>query len=266
MRSNTWYLTIIGMALVFVFTSGCEKLSKNESAKKQELLIYCGITMITPMTQIAEHIENEHNCKIHIIKDGSGNLLRAIKTNNIGDLYLPGSDSYIKTTIKEGLIEEKDTVHVGYNKAAMMVQKGNPKSITADLNNLANNKYYVAIGNPQSGSIGREAKKILTKKGIFDKVIANARRLTTDSKDLINVLKNKEADIVINWYATSTWPENQPYVDVLPIKEEYAKKKKLVLGLLKTSAHPDIARAFMQFASSEEGRAIFNKYGLYDVK
>lgn len=264
MRRKTLFLVVSIMALVLTFTAGCEKLGKKNAAKKPELLIYCGITMITPMTRIAEYIEKEHNCKIHIIKDGSGNLLKAIKTNMIGDLYLPGSDSYIKTCLKEKLVTE--TLHVGYNKAAMMVQKGNPKKITADLNNLAKEKYYVAIGNPKSGSIGKEAKKILTKKGIFDKVLANTRRLTTDSKDLINVLKSKEADLVINWFATSTWQQNEPYVDVLPINEKYAKKKKLVLGLLKTSTHPEIARSFMRYASSEKGRALFNKYGLYNVR
>jgi molybdate transport system substrate-binding protein len=266
MKRKTWQLTILMTVLVFALTTGCDKLGKKEAAKKPELLIYCGITMIKPMAEIAGVIEKEHNCKIHIIKDGSGNLLKSIKTNKIGDLYLPGSDSYIKTCLEEGLILESETVHVGYNKAAMMVQKGNPKNITADLDNLAKKEYYVAIANPKSGSIGREAKKILDNKGIFDKVIANARRLTTDSKDLTMVLKDKEADLVINWFATSTWPENIPYVDVLHIDEKYASKKKLVLGLLKTSSHPDIARAFMQYASSKKGRAIFNKYGLYDVR
>lgn len=266
MRRKTLFLVVSIMALVLTFTAGCEKLGKKNAAKKPEILIYCGITMITPMTKIAELIEKEHNCKIHIIKDGSGKLLKAIRTNKIGDLYLPGSDSYIKTCLKEGLILESDTVHVGYNKAAIMVQKGNPKNITADLNSFTKKEYYVAIANHTSGSIGREAKKILTKKGIFDKVLANTRRLTTDSKDLINVLKSKEADLVINWFATSTWPQNMPYVDVLPINEKFAKKKKLVLGLLKTSANPDIARSFMQYASSEKGQKIFNTYGLYDVR
>ena len=159
-----------------------------------------------------------------------------------------------------------ETVHVGYNKAALMVQKGNPKGITSDLGNLASPDHYVVICNPNSGSIGRETRKILERRGIYDEVARNAQKLTTDSKDLVKVLRNKEADLVINWYATSAWPENQPYMDVLSIDEKYASKKKLVLGLLTFSKHPDIARKFMAYAASEKGRALFQRYGLFDVE
>lgn len=250
------------LTTISLFTVGCERTNTEE--KKKKLLIYCGITMIKPMSDIAKIIEEQENCKITITKGGSGNLLKSIKINKVGDLYLPGSDSYIKTCLKEGLVTE--TVHVGYNKAAMMVQKGNPKGITADLSNLASKEYYIAICYPQSGSIGRETKKILDKSGIFEEVQNNARNMTTDSKDLSLMLKNEEADLVINWYAISTWPENEPYIDVLPIEEEYAVKKKLIIGLLSTTAYPEIARKFMAYAASEKGQELFNKYGLYDVK
>ena len=93
-----------------------------------------------------------------------------------------GSDSYIKTRLSDGLVSE--TAHVGYNKAALMVQKGNPKDLDSNLDNLKNPRYYVVIGNPDSGGIGKETQKILDKKGIFKDVAQNARKLTTDSKGL----------------------------------------------------------------------------------
>jgi len=188
-------------------------------------------------------------------------LLRAIKVNRVGDLYLPGSDSYIRTCVEEGLVT--DTAFVGYNKAALMVQKGNPKSIPADLASLTDPGYYVVIGDPESGSIGRETQKILDRRGIFAEASANARRLTTDSKDLIRVLKEREADLVVNWYATATWPENEAALTALPIDSRFATPKRLVIGLLKTSRFPEIAKKFMSYATSPEGRAIFGKYGLY---
>ena len=224
--------------------------------------------MIDPMSEIAEIIEEQENCKIIITKGGSGNLLDSIRINQVGDLYLPGSDSYIETCLSEGLItdEDTDTVHVGYNKAAIMVQKGNPKNISANLTNFLNESYIIYLGNPDRGSIGKETKKIFEKKGIWDNVSSNAAHFTTDSKDLSGCLVDKTADLVINWYATSTWEDNEPYIDALPINNEYATKKKLVLGLLTTSEHPEIARKFMDYAFSDTGKEIFNKYGLYDIE
>lgn len=246
-----------------ILIAGCGPPDSANGPAPKELLVYCGITMIKPMSEIAAQIEAEENCRVIVTKGGSGNLLQSIRVNQVGDLFLPGSDAYIETCRKEGLVVE--TAHVGYNKAALMVPKGNPKGITPDLDHLMSKAYYVVIGDPASGSIGKETKRILERKGIFEPVLANARRLTTDSKDLINVLRNREADLVVNWYATATWPENRSVVDVLPIDEAYATPKKLVLGLLKTSRQPEIARKFIGLAISEKGRAIFKKYGLYDV-
>ena len=242
-----------------LLAGGCK-----EEGSPPELLIYCGITMHAPMSEIAKIIEEREHCRILITKDGSGNLLSAIESSGVGDLFLPGSEGYMNTCLEKGLVS--DTVLVGYNKAAMMVQKGNPKQITADLHHLVNPAYVVVLGSPETGSIGKETKRILDKKGIFDEAIAMAHMLTTDSKDLVRVLKDKEADIVVNWYATSTWSENVEYIDALPIDEQYAEKKKLVLGLLKSSRRPEIARKFMEFASSEEGHALFEKYGLYEPR
>jgi len=240
---------------------GC---NKSEKKKQKELLIYCSTTTNKPISEIAGIIEKQEDCKIIIINDGTGNLLKMIRANNVGDLYLPSTDSYIKTCLTEGIVTE--TVHVGYNEAAIMVQKGNPLDIKADLSNLTNSKYYVVLGNPASSGIGKETAMIFDKAGIKAEAMANAHKFANDSKDLAVVLKKKETDLVVNWYAVSTWPENAPYVTALPIDEKYASRKKLVLGLLGTSKYPDIARRFMEYAASDKGRAIFAKYGFYDVK
>ncbi len=250
-------ISAVTLAL-FLLLSFC---NENETVNDtKEILIYCGITMVNPIAEIAEIIEEQENCKILITKGGSGNLYKSILTNKKGDLYLPGSKTYIEIGLNEDIII--DTVFVGKNKAVMMVQKGNPKNIEDCLISMTNENYKVVIGNPYSGSIGKETKSILDKKEIFEKVSENIEHYTTDSKDLILVLKNKEADLVINWYATSVWENNKPYVEVLDIDSAFAKEKKLFLGLLKYSKHPDIAKKFMTYASSEKGKNIFAKYGL----
>lgn len=267
--SKNMKLTGMALTLCFFFLfSGCDPQKPPEPEEKKEMLIYCGITMIKPMLEIAKIIESQENIKndnlkIIITKGGSGNLLKSILYTKRGDLYLPGSDKYYQMIEKDhpGLILE--TVFVGHNKAAIMVQKGNPRSITDDLQNFTSKDYAVVIGNANSGSIGKETKSIFEKKGIYDQVVQNSMQLTTDSKDLVKVLANKEADLVINWYATSTWDENKDAMEAIGIDPEFATPEKLVLGLLKYSQNLDVARKFMKYASSDQGKAIFKKHGLY---
>jgi molybdate transport system substrate-binding protein len=241
-----------------IFFVSCDKSLIKE---KKELLIYCGITMIKPMLEIKNIIEKQENCKITITKGGSGSLLKSIIYNKVGDLFLPGVDKYIIKAEKDNLIQS--TVFVGYNRAAIFVQKGNPKNITSDLSNFLRDDLYIIIGNPETGSIGKETKQIFEKKRIFEGVKNNARQLTTDSKLLFRELKSKVADLTINWYAIYTDRNNDQFVDTLPINEEFAEKKKLVLGLLKTSDEQDLAKIFMNYAASKEGAEIFKRYGFY---
>ena len=55
--------------------------------------------------------------------------------------------------------------------------------------------------------------------------------------------------------------KNEPFIDVIEIDDKFAPKKKLVLNLLSFSKNPKIAKSFMKFASSTDGKKIMKKYG-----
>ncbi|MEA3348432.1 MAG: substrate-binding domain-containing protein, partial [Pseudomonadota bacterium] len=92
----------------------------------------------------------------------------------------------------------------------------------------------------------------------------NAVYMTTDSKDLIKAIKEKKADLALNWQAPAFWPENREAVEILPLNEKIAARHPLILGRLKFSKHPEIVKKFMQLAKSPEGQAIFRRYGFHD--
>lgn len=252
MKNKVFLLAVFVLFLIPSFTY---------SQPSDKLVVYCGITMLKPMVEISKKFEKEHGCKIQFVKGGSGKLLQLLLKNKNGDLYLPGSDSYIKKMEAEypGLITAK--AHVGYNKAAILVKKGNPKGITPDLNNFHSKQFKVIIGSDQKGSIGKETKKILSKHGSYEKVKTNAV-LTLHSQSLVNAIKAGKADLSINWFAVSTWPENREHVDAIEISEDYAKKKRLVLAVLKDSKQAELAQSFLKLALSDYGKKVFGKYGL----
>jgi molybdate transport system substrate-binding protein len=231
------------------------------ASSKPTLLFYCGITMVKPMVEISKVIEKKYNCKIKIIQGGSADLYKSLKLSKQGDLYLPGSESYRIKHLKEGIL--LDGQYIGFNKAAIFVRKGNPKHIK-NLESLVDENIATILCNPKSGSIGKMTKKLLIKyKGeeFFNDAYDIASELGTDSRNLNKALMNKTADMSINWRATAFWKENSVFVDIVEIDKKYAPKKKLVLNLLKSSSHPKIAKALMDFASSSDGKAIMKRYG-----
>lgn len=151
---------------------------------KPSLIVYCGITMVKPIKEIAKIIEKEKNCEITISQGGSKDLYDQLKASRVGDLYLPGSDSYVKRGVDDKIIEQ--SVDIGYNQASLFVQYGNPKKVK-DLDDLLNPDLSITICDPKSGSIGRMTKAILTKyKGedFFFEVYDAASQVGTDSRNL----------------------------------------------------------------------------------
>ncbi len=61
---------------------------------KPELLLYCGITMVHPMTEIARVFEARENVKLSIAQGGSEHLYQSAKKSGVGDWYLPGEPSF----------------------------------------------------------------------------------------------------------------------------------------------------------------------------
>ncbi len=260
MKIQRWML--LGMFCLSVSFVGCD--SRIEPAARPVLTVYCGATMIGAVSEIASLVEHEKNCEIQITKGGSGNLLRAIEVNREGDLYLPGADSYIQQAREQGFVDQ--VVAVGENRAVILVPEGNPKNISNDPVVFTDPQYRSIFADPSSGSIGRMAGEIFTKRGVMDAALDQVSRISTDSKDITTAVKSGEVDMGVNWYAVTCWAENRDELDAVLMSEEFAPPKKLVLGRLTLSKYPEIADFFMQIAGGSRGKEIFEKYGFGELK
>ena len=231
--------------------------------KKPSLIFYCGITMIKPIQEISKIIEEQYNCNIDVVSGDSEWLYEKLKEEQKGDLYLPGSSFFRKKYLSEGLLLKEK--YIGFNRAAIFVQKGNPKKIS-DLTSLLDDNISAILCNPTSGSIGEETKKVLKrfgKKRFFKEAFDKTLKTGNNSKDINSALIDKSVDIAINWRATRYWDENHHFIEDIEIDEKYAPKQRMVINLLKFSKNKKIAKALMRYAVSADGQAILKKYGFY---
>ncbi len=232
------------------------------SAQENSLLIYCGITMVRPITELARSFEQQEKIKIDISQGGSEDLYRSVRKSRTGDLYLPGEPSYRSKYLAEGLLG--DVKVVGYNQMAIFVPKGNPKKVQPDLKELLRKDLVLTIGNAESGSVGQESKAILDRANLYPKVVSQAAFLMPDSRAINLALKRGDADAALNWRATAFFPDNAPQIDVVDLDPRIAKPQALLLNLLTFSRNPTLAAKFMAYAASGEGQAVFRKYGFLD--
>lgn len=233
-------------------------------ATKPEMLLYCGITMVRPMTEIVQSFEKRENVRITIAQGGSEDLYQSAKKSGVGDWYLPGEPSYRDKHLSEGLFG--DHINVGYNQMALMVQKGNPKRVKADPREMLRKDLIAILGNAESGSVGQEAKSILDHLGIYPQAVQAAAFLAPDSRSLANAMKKGEADVTLTWRATGFFADNAARLDVIDLDTKIARPQALLLIQLKSSKHAETAKRFMAFAAGDEGQAVFRRYGFLDNK
>ncbi|MDP1606757.1 MAG: substrate-binding domain-containing protein [Rhodocyclaceae bacterium] len=242
---------------VFAFVAAA--LLSGAALAQTEMLLYCGITMVRPMTEIARLFEQREKVRIVIAQGGSEDLYQSAKKSGVGDWYLPGEPSYRDMHLAEGLFGEQVTV--GYNQIALIVQKGNPKKVQADPRELLRKDLVVILGNAASGSVGLETKEVLDRLGIYQQAIRAAAFLAPDSRSLANALKKGEADLAMSWRATGFFTDNADKLDVIDLAPEIARPQALLLIQLKSTRHPELARRFQMLAAGAEGQAIFRKHG-----
>ncbi len=256
------YLTL---AILIVLLASCGKNKKLESAdenlKNKEILIYCENVMVPPLMELKGKFEEVNHCKIKLHNDCSQNLASLIQYSLEGDIYIPAShDGFLKLQQRaESFIV--DSVYLGTNPLVVMALKGNPSGFSGDLTELADKKYAVIIANPETSSLGSETRKILDKANIYDDVILNVVALSTDSRGLVKSLENDEAQLVINWNSDLFNNGNKDEVEVFPIAQSTEFPTEIYAGILSTSKNKDLARAFLTFATEQEGINVFRKYG-----
>lgn len=251
------------LSIVPVLLTACMQgpsSSDEQSAEaKKELLIYSGITMVRPLQKLADEFSAQNNINIKIIQGASGFILETLKKEKNGDIYFPGSSKFCIENRKNGLIT--NYMFVGYNRLALIVPKGNPKHLTADLHQLTDPNLSVVISSPEASSVGQATDQALVALGIQTPVFENITYFTTDSHRIYDAIRSGHADVAVNWFATSKWAETIDQMDSLIIDDKIAPKRKLELNLLSFSKQPQVALDFMRYASSAHGLKTFAEFG-----
>ncbi|HII06004.1 MAG TPA: molybdate ABC transporter substrate-binding protein [Methanotrichaceae archaeon] len=238
---------MIGLILAAnLIISGC--------AADDSLLVYCGAGLREPMEDISDLFEEREGIQIQYTFGGSAQLLSQIELYQTGDLYMPGARSYIESAIDKGFVDE--TANVVYHAPCIVTPKGNPAGI-ASLEDLAEPGVSVVLGEPAGPAIGKNAKNMLERLGIWEDVEKNVVAFSGTVNELLVYIVMGQADAAIIWEDLFD-PETMEKVE---IPQEMNGIKVISIGTLTFSERMESAEKFMNFVASEEGKAVFADYG-----
>lgn len=273
-------MTVCSLMLTALF--GCGQASQTadgaqdtQSAQTTELTVFAAASMTETLNQIAEDYKTvDPNVSLTFNFASSGDLLSQIREGADCDVFIsaaPKQMNVLDGSLKDdadknpdGLDELLDGTRIDLleNKVVLAVPEGNPKSIESFdklADQLGAGEVFLAIGNSDV-PVGQYTRKIFAHYGLDEQSLTDAGVLTYGSnvKEVTTQVSEGAVDCGII-YATDAYSAGLESVD--EATADMCGQVIYPAAVLRNSAHPDEAKAFLDYLTGEDAGRVFESVG-----
>ena len=282
MKFKTTFAKMTVCSLMLTALFGCGQASQTadgaqdtQSAQTTELTVFAAASMTETLNQIAEDYKTvDPNVTLTFNFASSGDLLSQIKEGADCDVFIsaaPKQMNALDGSLKDdadknpdGLDELLDGTRIDLleNKVVLAVPEGNPKSIESFdklAEQLKAGEVFLAIGNSDV-PVGQYTQKIFAHYGLDEQSLADAGVLTYGSnvKEVTTQVSEGAVDCGII-YATDAYSAGLESVD--EATADMCGQVIYPAAVLRNSAHPDEAKAFLDYLTGEDAGKVFESVG-----
>lgn len=273
-------MTVCSLMLTALFGCGQASQTANgaqdtRSAQTTELTVFAAASMTETLNQIAEDYKTvDPNVSLTFSFASSGDLLSQIREGADCDVFIsaaPKQMNALDGSIKDdagknpdGLDEllEGTRIDLLENKVVLAVPEGNPKNINSFdklADRLGAGEGFLAIGNSDV-PVGQYTRKIFVHYGLDEQSLADAGVLTYGSnvKEVTTQVIEGAVDCGII-YATDAYSAGLESVD--EATADMCGQVIYPAAVLRNSAHPDEAKAFLDYLTGEDAGKVFESVG-----
>ena len=282
MKLKTAFAKMTTCSLMVTALFGCGQASQTadgaqgtRSAQTTELTVFAAASMTETLNRIAEDYKTvEPNVSLTFNFASSGDLLSQIKEGADCDVFIsaaPKQMNALDGSLKDdadknpdGLDELLDGTRIDLleNKVVLAVPEGNPKNIDSFdklADRLGAGEVFLAIGNSDV-PVGQYTRKIFEHYGLDEQSLADAGVLTYGSnvKEVTTQVSEGAVDCGII-YATDAYSAGLESVD--EATADMCGQVIYPAAVLRNSAHPDKAKAFLDYLTGEDAGRVFESAG-----
>ena len=242
------------------------------TAEPVELHVFAAASMQEALDQVIEAYKAvAPEVAVVATYDSSGTLKTQIQEGADCDVFISAAPKQMNQLDAEGgeentegldLVNSATRLDLLENKVTLAVPEGNPKGIEsfdqlAEL--LASGDVFLAMGNSDV-PVGQYTQKIFTYYGLNEETLASSGVLTYGSnvKEVTTQVSEGTVDCGVI-YATDAFSAGLTVVD--EATAEMCGQVIYPAAVMKNSANPDAAKAFLDFLSTDEAMACFEAVG-----
>lgn len=256
------------LLLVLALMLGLTACSSTPVDEEVELYVFAAASMTETLDQIAEQYkEVVPNVTLVYTLDSSGTLKTQIQQGAECDLFISAAQKQMNqldvtnTTVNtDGLdfVASDTRIDLLENKVVLVVPEGNPADIQS-FDDVASDKLtLIALGNSDV-PVGQYSEEIFTNMGIWDSLNADGKiTFGTNVKEVTSQVSSGAVDCGVV-YATDAFSAGLTPVDEAP--EGSCTPIIYPAAVMKNSAHPAEAQAFLDYLTSDAAAEVFESVG-----
>ncbi|NJL10094.1 MAG: molybdate ABC transporter substrate-binding protein [Calothrix sp. SM1_7_51] len=187
----------------------------------------------------------------------SGALLQQIQQGAPADIFISAANRQVDTLQQSGQLVTSTRSILAKNRLVLVVPR-RANGITSFFSLTNPSVKRIAIGEPRSVPAGQYAEQVLQKLKIYDRVKSKLV-FTNNVRQVLAAVEAGNADAGLV-YRTDAAISNKVRT-VVAADEKYHSPIVYPAAVLSRSKSTDAARAYLQFLASDQGKAIFKKYG-----
>ena len=230
-----------------------------KDAQPVELHVAAAASLTDVMKELADTYEKDHpGVKLVFNFGSSGALQQAIENGGETDLFYSAAQKQMNALQDSGNLVEGTRKDLLENEVVLVVPKEGGKDIKSFEDLTRSDIQHVALGEPKGVPVGQYTEEVLKKLGILDQVKAKAV-YGSDVRQVLSWTETGDADCGVV-YATDAAVSDKVKVAA---KAPAGSHKPVIYpaAVIKGTKHPDEAKDFLAFTSSDAAKKTFEKYG-----
>jgi molybdate transport system substrate-binding protein len=226
------------------------------AAPRVRLTIYAAADLAFALKEIAAAFERTFNVDVILVFGSTGNLAHQIEHGAPADLFFAASDTFIDRLVERGAVLRETRAIYAQGRIVLATARSAGTKLT-DLRQLAEPRVRrVAIANPLHAPYGKAAKETLQRAGVLD-VVRPKLILAENIRQALQFLQTGNADAGIVALSVAGVPE----IEWVPIDPALHNPLNQAVAVVRRSAQPDLASAFIQFVNGRQGRPVMKRFG-----
>lgn len=252
-------MALIITALPLSSCSGSTAATSSSSASKVTLNVSAAASLTDAINAIdALYTQKNPNVTITPNFASSGTLQKQIEAGAPADVFLSAAPQQMDALQKEQLIIDSTRKDILGNEVVLIVPKDSTLNLTDFKQLLDANVKKIAIGDPTSVPAGTYAKKVFEELGIWTQLQPKFV-LGSDVRQVLAYVAGDNVDAGVVYATDAPISKGVKIVAVGP-----ADINNTIIypaAVLKGSKNQAAAKAYVDFLSTPDAKAIFEKYG-----